>query len=103
MSIHEEVAAELGTNLSTAKEALNRISTKAHMLVETSASRPVFMETIRHLVVAGNALLYFALDGGPPRMFRMDQYVVLRDERSEKRRVGKECVSTCRSRWSPYH
>src|SRR3546814_9969710 len=26
-----------------------------------------------------------------------------RNARSEERRVGKECVSTCRSRWSPYH
>src|SRR3546814_12941507 len=26
-----------------------------------------------------------------------------RSIRSEERRVGKECVSTCRSRWSPYH
>src|SRR3546814_3577790 len=26
-----------------------------------------------------------------------------RHMRSEERRVGKECVSTCRSRWSPYH
>src|SRR3546814_4372079 len=26
-----------------------------------------------------------------------------RRTRSEERRVGKECVSTCRSRWSPYH
>src|SRR3546814_4537956 len=26
-----------------------------------------------------------------------------KDIRSEERRVGKECVSTCRSRWSPYH
>src|SRR3546814_1874032 len=26
-----------------------------------------------------------------------------RTSRSEERRVGKECVSTCRSRWSPYH
>src|SRR3546814_7412055 len=25
------------------------------------------------------------------------------NHRSEERRVGKECVSTCRSRWSPYH
>src|SRR3546814_13597446 len=25
------------------------------------------------------------------------------DMRSEERRVGKECGSTCRSRWSPYH
>src|SRR3546814_8125553 len=27
----------------------------------------------------------------------------LLNHRSEERRVGKECVSTCRSRWSPYH
>src|SRR3546814_14798033 len=26
-----------------------------------------------------------------------------RSLRSEERRVGKECVSTCRSRWWPYH
>src|SRR3546814_20252051 len=25
------------------------------------------------------------------------------DHRSEERRVGKECVSTCSTRWSPYH
>ena len=24
-------------------------------------------------------------------------------ERSEERRVGKECMTSCRSRWSPYH
>src|SRR3546814_15606880 len=27
----------------------------------------------------------------------------LAPQSSEERRVGKECVSTCRSRWSPYH
>src|SRR3546814_9743551 len=27
----------------------------------------------------------------------------LAEDRSEERRVGKECVSTCRSRWSPHH
>src|SRR3546814_19939261 len=31
------------------------------------------------------------------------QIVVDEATRSEERRVGKECVSTCRSRWSPYH
>src|SRR3546814_2979883 len=30
-------------------------------------------------------------------------YATLAHERSEERRVGKECVSTCRYRWSPYH
>ena len=29
--------------------------------------------------------------------------VTIMQMRSEERRVGKECVSTCRSRWSPYH
>src|SRR3546814_14737093 len=31
------------------------------------------------------------------------RHAALAGERSEERRVGKECVSTCRSRWSPYH
>src|SRR3546814_16497217 len=30
-------------------------------------------------------------------------YLLYHFGRSEERRVGKECVSTCRSRWSPYH
>src|SRR3546814_14278514 len=29
--------------------------------------------------------------------------LLMMTNRSEERRVGKECVSTCRSRWSPYH
>src|SRR3546814_8822863 len=32
-----------------------------------------------------------------------DSYPPVASARSEERRVGKECVSTCRSRWSPYH
>src|SRR3546814_3570533 len=30
-------------------------------------------------------------------------FLARENNRSEERRVGKECVSTCRSRWSPYH
>src|SRR3546814_13406083 len=37
-----------------------------------------------------------SLDASKTRLAR------LRENRSEERRVGKECVSTCRSRWSPY-
>src|SRR3546814_2893997 len=33
----------------------------------------------------------------------IDDPARVRVERSEERRVGKECVSTCRSRWSPDH
>src|SRR3546814_6612500 len=32
-----------------------------------------------------------------------DVAILASSPRSEERRVGKECVSTCRSRWSPYH
>src|SRR3546814_3272416 len=47
------------------------------------------------IVVAGNT----------PEVTRKwhERFVKVNKTRSEERRVGKECVSTCRSRWSPYH
>src|SRR3546814_18862597 len=36
-------------------------------------------------------------------MAHVERATALVKVRSEERRVGKECVSTCRSRWSPYH
>src|SRR3546814_11604625 len=48
--------------------------------------------------------------GDQPEAVRrqLDEVRVVADQdhralRSEERRVGKECVSTCRSRWPPYH
>src|SRR3546814_7455529 len=48
---------------------------------------------------------YRLYDYGRPRELHLDDGVAVADPqpRSEERRVGKECVSTCRSRWSPYH
>ena len=48
------------------------------------------------------------LDGPPLRVRHQDGVLQVDHERprwpgSEERRVGKECVSLCRSRWSPYH
>ena len=37
------------------------------------------------------------------RMYRDARNAVVRFNRSEERRVGKECLRLCRSRWSPYH
>src|SRR3546814_12408794 len=53
-------------------------------------------------------VLLFAVLGGwiNRRRTRRVRYALLGEGlriRSEERRVGKECVSTCRSRWSPYH
>src|SRR3546814_11020598 len=47
----------------------------------------------------GNADALFVSDTATAKWRRVD----LSDWRSEERRVGKECVSTCRSRWSPSH
>src|SRR3546814_3460770 len=41
--------------------------------------------------------------GDGHRLERAIDNVIDNAIRSEERRVGKECVSTCRSRWSPYH
>src|SRR3546814_15114125 len=43
-----------------------------------------------------HCILSCLLSAMRPRLFR-------KGARSEERRVGKGCVSTCRSRWSPYH
>src|SRR3546814_9638005 len=43
------------------------------------------------------------LKKGLPRHPIIEDDVVIYAGRSEERRVGKECVSTCRSRWSRYH
>src|SRR3546814_20189947 len=44
-------------------------------------------------------------EAGVDRLFELDRPELALDVpgRSEERRVGKECVSTCRSRWSPEH
>src|SRR3546814_20334236 len=39
----------------------------------------------------------------PSRTVKLRLKLRIVEIRSEERRVGKECVSTCRSRWSPYH
>src|SRR3546814_14744969 len=57
-----------------------------------AVARPGY-QRLQRLLVAGDALVA-----------QPDAFMGLRNgRRSEERRVGKECVSTCRSRWSPYH
>src|SRR3546814_12282282 len=43
------------------------------------------------------------IDRNVARMGLLAEIAQAKGCRSEERRVGKECVSTCRSRWSPYH
>lgn len=78
LSIGPDVAAEMGAKLEQAEAALADISRRAMILAEESASRTIWMEAIRHLVVAGNVLTYQPDDGMQMRMWRIDQFVVVR-------------------------
>src|SRR3546814_12070946 len=75
-----------------------------YQLVEPSAGTGSFFRLMPHESLA------FDVDPKYPGIRTADFLCVeIRSERevavirSEERRVGKECVSTCRSRWSPYH
>jgi hypothetical protein len=79
LEIAANTAKQMGSSLGPANEALAGISTAAQSLVEGSGSRPMWMEVFRHLVVAGNVLVYHPEDGTAMRVWRLDQYVVRRD------------------------
>src|SRR3546814_4723300 len=46
---------------------------------------------------------FFPYTPGTNLLYGLAEAIDMLHERSEERRVGKECVSTCRSRWSTYH
>src|SRR3546814_13549820 len=59
------------------------------------------LSSIKHPLAHG--LLYIVRLGRRPKTPRGVRLRLALESRSEERRVGKECVSTCRSRWSPYY
>ena len=68
----------------------------------------VVTDLVRELHGASASSLNVALSSRLDRDLGIDSLgrteLILRIERrSEERRVGKECTSVCRSRWSPYH
>src|SRR3546814_8598492 len=67
---------------------------------------PGFIPTISFCVLYPLLLLRQAwseVKTGADDTMEVDHEVASIVRRSEERRVGKECVSTCRSRWSQYH
>ena len=59
----------------------------------------------RGLLGALALIALLAPPGGPAPRSLAGQFLVASErlEKSEERRVGKECEDLCRSRWSPYH
>src|SRR3546814_11535086 len=86
-----KVASELGVSPSLISQ------------VETGKSRPsvsILYSLAGFLGVSADQLLGLA---GAERSPAPSAVPTFPASRSEERRVGNECVRTCRSRWSPYH
>ena len=76
------------------------------LLHEGGYSCVIRKEEIRTFTQRGVADLYDLLNQHPVFLHGAqvaDKVVGKAAARSEERRVGKECASMCRSRWSPYH
>src|SRR3546814_1818038 len=69
------------------------------------AARTALTRGQREVVLTGVDLASYGDDSGTSLAALVEALLALPVERlrSDERRVGKECVSTCRSRWSPYH
>ena len=52
---------------------------------------------------ANSAIDVLVLDLLAENILGFELYEHVKNHRSEERRVGKECIAWCRSRWSPYH
>src|SRR3546814_14538094 len=104
--------------MSGARLHVRQITTQAALaLVRAAKARGVAVTagvTPAHFMLSDLALADFRTFArpSPPLREDTDRQAVLEAlsdgtidvvARSEERRVGKECVSTCRSRWSPYH
>src|SRR3546814_20785899 len=66
----------------------------AHFIASNVVGLELAFEHRNHFALIGMVLAIGSLLAHASQRLRI---------RSEERRVGKECVSTCRSRWSPYH
>lgn len=60
------------------EKALNKIERAVCLEIETAAMRPSLVEASKHLILAGNVLLYLPPEGSL-RLYRLDSYVVKRD------------------------
>ena len=76
--------------------------------VDQTGTPAISTRWVNYLDLCALALPNGMTRGGLPLSLQVtcrggDEATALRIARSEERRVGKECMVQCRSRWSPYH
>ena len=92
----------MGKNLANrAADTAGEIVTKGKEKIDRVALENQLSKAQRQL----GALVYSLKKSGEENDDLINHYVevIAAVERSEERRVGKECLRLCRSRWSPYH
>src|SRR3546814_15273743 len=94
----------------SAREILNRLHDVMASRINAQAKLNKVVEVIAEQLSSEVCSIYLLRDGAlelyATRGLKQEAVHVTKlalGQRSEERRVGKECVSTCRSRWSPYH
>src|SRR3546814_21020096 len=85
------------------REALEKLGYRANWLDRLQRAGFPDTEKVWRRYVSNYIGALRMIDDQVARMLDFMGKQGLLDNRSEERRVGKECVSTCRSRWSPYH
>ena len=98
---------------------INKLKNKSHMIISIDAEKafdkiphPFMIKTLQKVGIEGTYLniikatydkptANIILNGEKLKAFPLRSGT--KQGRSEERRVGKECLRLCRSRWSPYH
>src|SRR3546814_13435890 len=81
----------IGTPIDRAYNDVNQAVSQIHSELPDGILEPQVMR----VDISAGPITYFSVSAADMTLEQLS--------RSEERRVGKECVSTCRSRWAPYH
>ena len=82
----------------SALQFVRKLSGSTH---PSHANEEAFNLAVDEVTAAAERLIQSLQTKAPPR--NREEEARKARERSEERRVGKECAGLCRSRWSPYH
>lgn len=99
--MRQQIDPALATQIQGAERIMGEIESSLSIIekavmtaIEADALRPHLHEVLKHLVLAGNVLLYVPPDDGKPKVFHLDRYVCKRDPAGNVMViVTKECVA----------
>ena len=108
-----KISKEIGVSRTPMRDALHRLAQERYIDIIPSKGFCIHQMTKQDIIetfqirsaIEGYCTVQIAKDHKEDRsqkLFRELDYI-MEKQRSEERRVGKECRIGCRSRWSPYH